>query len=232
LTYVLDKDRDREKEMETEEQKDAGKIYLASQSPRRMELLKSIELEFVVRPSAVDEIIDYDASPDLLVLALAGQKAEDVFNTLIKENAQPFVVIGADTMVVLNGRLMGKPVDDDDAKKMLSSLSGNTHSVFTGVRVIKSDSTSEKTVLNAVEKTLVTFRKLEESEIEAYIATREPMDKAGAYALQGIGSALVTRVEGCYTNVIGLPIPTIVSMLRELGVCIIGLPACQVSLSK
>jgi septum formation protein len=166
------------------------------------------------------------------VINLSSQKAEDVFNTLAGENAESIIVIAADTMVVLNGRLMGKPVDDADAKKMLSSLSNQTHSVFTGVQIIKSDSTSGKTVLKAVEQTLVTFRKLEESEIDAYIATREPMDKAGAYALQGIGSALVTRVEGCYTNVIGLPIPTVVSMLRELGVCIIGLPACQVSLSK
>jgi septum formation protein len=218
--------------MEKSNKTNTHEIYLASQSPRRRELLKSIELDFVVKPSAVDEVIDYDAAPDALVMDLAGQKAEDVYNTLIKEKVQDFIVIGADTMVILNGRLMGKPIDNDDAKKMLSSLSGNTHSVFTGVRIIKSDNNGEKTVLNAVEQTLVTFRKLEESEIEAYIATREPMDKAGAYALQGIGSALVTRVEGCYTNVIGLPIPTVVSLLRDLGVCIIGLPACQVSLSK
>lgn len=218
--------------MSSEEKPVNPKIYLASQSPRRLELLKSIELEFVVRPSGVDEVIDYEAAPDALVLDLAGQKAEDVYDALSKEKAHPFIVVAADTMVIQEGRLMGKPVDDAEAKKMLSSLSGSTHSVYTGVRIIKSVSPTEKTVLNAVEQTLVTFRKLEESEIEAYIATREPMDKAGAYALQGIGSALVTRVEGCYTNVIGLPIPTVVSMLRKLGVCIIGLPACQVSLSK
>lgn len=222
--------------MNTTNKQNKHTIFLASQSPRRRELLKSIELDFTVRPSTVDEVIDYNAAPDALVLDLAGQKADDVYESLHKEHKHPFLVIGADTMVILDGRLMGKPVDDADAKKMLSDLSGKTHSVYTGVRIIKSDldleDKTQKTVLNAVEQTLVTFRKLEESEIEAYIATREPMDKAGAYALQGIGSALVTRVEGCYTNVIGLPIPTVVSMLRELGVCIIGLPACQVSLSK
>lgn len=167
-------------------------------------------------------------SPEELVRSLAREKAHDVLKTLSKE--QNTVVIGADTMVVLDGELIGKPTDDDDARQMLRRLSERTHTVFTGVIVLKQHKNDDLKEIEHVESSLVTFRKLDEKEITAYIATREPMDKAGAYALQGVGAALVARVEGCYTNIIGLPVPTIVSMLRQAGVNILGLPDCQDSI--
>jgi septum formation protein len=205
-------------------------IILASSSPRRLQLLKSIGLIFDVVPSQLEEVIDQDLTPQALVKNLAKQKAEDVFETFAKQHKN-ILVIGADTMVVLDGKLLGKPADDAEAKLMLTNLSDRTHLVFTGVHIVAKKADSVQ-CLETVEQTHVTFRKLQEKEIEAYIATREPMDKAGAYALQGIGSALVAGVDGCCTNVIGLPIPKVVSMLRELGVSILGIPACQEDLSK
>jgi septum formation protein len=207
------------------------RITLASSSPRRLQLLKSIGLEFDVVPSLLEEVIDKNLTPEALVQNLAKQKAKDVFQTLSKQRNN-ILVIGADTMVVLDGHFLGKPANDADAKLMLTNLSGRTHLVFTGVHILAKEADHSVRSLETVEQTHVTFRKLQEKEIEAYIATREPMDKAGAYALQGIGSALVAGVDGCCTNVIGLPIPRVVSMLRELGVSILGLPACQEDLSK
>jgi len=167
--------------------------------------------------------------PEELVQSLALAKAKDVLASLVPSDTdeQDLVVIGADTMVVLDGELIGKPEHFAGAKSMLSKLSERTHIVFTGVAVLEKRKHRELKTFEHVEKSLVSFRKLEESEIVAYVATGEPMDKAGAYALQGIGSALVARVDGCYTNIIGLPIPTVVSILRQAGVNILGLPDCQ-----
>lgn len=204
------------------------RIVLASGSPRRLELLTNIGLDFEVIPSKVEESVPPGISPEELVRSLAREKAHDVLKTLSKE--QKTVVIGADTMVVLDGELIGKPTDEDDARQMLRRLSERTHTVFTGVIVLKQHKDDDLKEIEHVESSLVTFRKLDEKEITAYIATREPMDKAGAYALQGVGAALVARVEGCYTNIIGLPVPTIVSMLRQAGVNILGLPDCQDSI--
>ncbi len=211
--------------------KSATRIILASSSPRRLQLLKSIELQFEVMPSLLEETIDEKLDPQTQVSNLAKQKAEDIFRSVENESGE-VVVIGADTMVVLDGKLLGKPVDDAEAKKMLTALSGRKHIVFTGVHIVSKRADNSVERLATVEQTHVTFRKLQETEIVAYIATREPMDKAGAYALQGIGSLLVAGVEGCCTNVIGLPIPRVVSMLRELGISILGVPACQEHLSK
>lgn len=216
---------------EGDSQTKPARIVLASSSPRRLHLLQSIELEFDVLPSDKEEIMDESIPAQELVTNLARQKAEDVFARHCQDEKN-VIVIGADTMVVLSGKLLGKPVDDADAKEMLSKLSACTHTVFTGVHILSRRNGSPPSSLAAVEESKVTFRNLAEREIEAYIQTREPMDKAGAYALQGIGSALVARVDGCYTNVIGLPIPRVVSMLRELGVCILGLPTYQDDLSK
>ena len=216
---------------EAQEERRGIRIILASSSPRRLQLLKSIGLEFDVVASQLEEVIDENLTPEALVRNLAKQKATDVFQSLSK-HSNNILVIGADTMVVLDGRFLGKPVDDADAKLMLTKLSGRTHLVFTGVHILSKKADNSTQYLETVEQTHVTFRKLQEKEIEAYIATREPMDKAGAYALQGIGSALVAGVNGCCTNVIGLPIPRVVSMLRELGVPVLGIPACQEDLSK
>ncbi|HEY9755629.1 MAG TPA: Maf family protein [Oculatellaceae cyanobacterium] len=205
-----------------------ARIVLASGSPRRLELLTNLGLDFEVIPSKVEESVPPGISPEELVRSLAREKAHDVLKTLSKE--QNTVVIGADTMVVLDGKLIGKPTDEDDARQMLRRLSERTHTVFTGVIVLKRHKDDDLKEIEHVESSLVTFRKLDEKEITAYIATREPMDKAGGYALQGVGAALVARVEGCYTNIIGLPVPTIVSMLRQAGVNILGLPDCQDSI--
>jgi septum formation protein len=201
------------------------RIVLASGSPRRIELLKNLGLSFEVIPSNVDETIPPGISPEELVEMLAIQKAEDVLTSL--DPHEDLVIIGADTMVVLDGELIGKPMDVEDAKAMLGRLSERTHVVFTGVAVLEKRRNAELKRFQHVEKSFVTFRKLEEPEIEAYLATKEPMDKAGAYALQGVGAALVEKIEGCYTNIIGLPIPKTVSILRQAGVNILGLPACQ-----
>jgi septum formation protein len=201
------------------------RIVLASGSPRRLELLGNLGLSFEVIPSNTDETIPPGISPEELVVMLSIKKAHDVFNSL--DPHKDLVIIGADTMVVLDGELIGKPVDVKDAKAMLTRLSERTHIVFTGVTVLEKRRNAELKTFQHVEKSFVTFRKLEEPEIEAYVATKEPMDKAGAYALQGIGAALVARIEGCYTNIIGLPISQTILMLRQAGVNILGLPDCQ-----
>ena len=201
---------------------------LASGSPRRLELLTNLGLEFEVIPSRVDETVPPGITPEELVRSLASEKAHDVLKTL--DSGRDTVVIGADTMVVLDGELIGKPEDEEDAMRMLRRLSAKTHTVFTGVCVLKQQRHGDLKSFEHVESSLVTFRKLDEKEISAYVATREPLDKAGAYALQGVGAALVARLEGCYTNIIGLPVPTIVSMLRQAGVNILGLPDCQDSI--
>jgi septum formation protein len=208
--------------------KESARIVLASGSPRRLELLTNLGLNFEVIASQVEETVPPGITPEELVRTLAGEKAHDVLKRLSKE--QDTVVIGADTMVVLDGELIGKPEDEEDAKRMLRRLSARTHTVFTGVVVLKQQKHDDLKTFEHVESSLVTFRKLDETEITAYVATREPLDKAGAYALQGVGAALVARVEGCYTNIIGLPVPNIVSMLRQAGVNILGLPDCQDSI--
>lgn len=211
--------------------KTKARVILASASPRRVELLTSLGLKFDVIPSRVEEVIDRQLSPKHLVESLASQKADYVFSSVAKGNGD-LIVIGADTMVFLDGDLLGKPLDQADAKRMLIRLSGRTHTVFTGVAMIARINGGVQQSLAAVEETRVTFRNLEKQEIIAYISAGESMDKAGAYALQGVGAALISAVQGCYTNVIGLPIPKVVSMLRQLGVTILALPACQEDINE
>lgn len=201
------------------------RIVLASGSPRRLELLRNLGLAFEVIPSNVDETIPDGVTPEELVEMLARKKAEDVLNSLVPH--KHLVIIGADTMVVLDGKLIGKPTSVEDAEEMLSRLSEHTHIVVTGVTVLEKRGDKELKRFQHVEKSYVTFRKLEQAEIKAYVDTKEPMDKAGAYALQGIGAALVEKIEGCYTNIIGLPVPETVLMLRQAGVNILGLPDSQ-----
>lgn len=173
-------------------------IILASQSPRRAEILTSLGLQFTVHPSDFDEesFSPADYSPELLVKTLALEKAKAVA-TQYPECA----VVGADTIVVLqDGQILGKPRDVDAAKQMLGLLSGNTHQVYTGIAVVFPD---QNQIQCEALRSQVTMRTLTLEEIEAYVQTGEPMDKAGAYAIQGLGSIFIQRVEGCFFNVMG-----------------------------
>ena len=180
-------------------------IILASASPRRKELLKFITEDFTVRVSDAEEITDPDFTAEEAVKSLAVIKGEAVAKDFPDDT-----VISADTIVVLDGKILGKPADEEDAFRMLSSLSGRTHEVFTGVCVIYGD---KKQVF--AERTEVSFYPLSEEEIRAYIATSEPADKAGAYGIQGKGCTLVKSISGDYNNVVGLPVARLNRILKE-----------------
>jgi septum formation protein len=188
------------------------KIMLASASPRRQELLKLIGLEFQVMPSNAEEIIDESDTASETVLRLSYIKARDV-----KEKAKDYIVIGADTIVVYNNEILGKPLDEQDAYRMLSLLNGKTHYVLTGFTVI-----GEEKVISKYEESAVTFRQLSEKEIKAYIMTKEPFDKAGSYAIQGIGSVMIEKINGDYFNIVGLPVCKLSNvLLKEFGIKIL-----------
>ena len=185
------------------------KIVLASQSPRRRQLLGQMGLEFTTQSPEIDES------------AFHGRDARDLVETLSREKARwvarqqtpDTLVIGADTVVVLDGAILGKPRDGAEAEAMLAALSGRDHQVFTGVTLCQGDR-----ILTQAEETQVTFRPLTGQEIRQYVSTGEPMDKAGAYGIQGLGALLVQRLEGDYFNVMGLPLCRLGRMLRAFGV--------------
>lgn len=185
-------------------------IILASKSPRRQELLHRMGVEeFTIMESRADETVKEGLSPDQVVRELAARKAEAVLH-----KAKPGdIVIAADTIVTLEGTILGKPTDESDAFQMLSMLSGVRHQVYTGLAVYQGD-------VRIVEHecTSVCFRELSGAEIEGYIATGEPMDKAGGYGIQGRGSLFVERIDGDYFNVVGLPICRLGRILADLGV--------------
>lgn len=184
-------------------------LILASGSPRRRELLAGLGWNFKVIPSEVDEKKIEGEAPHLMVERLASEKAADVAS-----RNKGCWTIGADTVVVVDGRVLGKPSCSGEAFEMLSLLAGRAHSVFTGVALV---SPSGDTLVRH-EETRVRFRPLSDAEIKAYIAQGECMDKAGAYAIQEKGTLLVDRVEGCYFNVVGLPLNCLSAMFREMGV--------------
>lgn len=184
-------------------------IILASASPRRAELLESAGIRFVVVPGHIDETPLPRELPIDHVLRLAREKGAEVAR---REEGRFF--IGADTIVLCDGEIMGKPRDNHDASRMLARLSGRSHQVITGFSVF--DRESGRTVTRAV-STDVTFKTLTSEEIEAYVATGCPLDKAGAYAIQGGAAYMVERINGSYTNVVGLPLCEVVAVLRELG---------------
>ncbi len=185
-------------------------IILASGSPRRRDLLTMLGLSFTVRPAQTEERFDPGAPPQEEVLRVARAKAAAA-------NAAPDkLVIAADTIVVLDGRVLGKPRDEADALAMLTALSGRTHEVFTGVSVRRGEQEAGQTVRSAV-----TFRPCSERELRAYIATGEPMDKAGAYGAQGIASIFVERIDGDFYNVMGLPLCALSGLLARFGVSIV-----------
>ena len=188
-------------------------IVLASASPRRRELLSMLGVEnFKIIPAVGEEIIDTGMTPDEIVRSLSIEKAAEVSKLCQSED----VIIAADTVVALDGEIMGKPCGKDEAFQMLSKLSGRTHDVFTGVTVMQG-----KKAFTEFERTSVRFRELTEREISAYIETGEPMDKAGSYGAQGIGSLFVESIEGDFFNVMGLPLCRLSKMLEKVGVILI-----------
>ena len=192
------------------------KIVLASQSPRRRELLGKMGLEFTTKSPEIDEEAITGLPAVELVKALSREKCLHI----AKDEDPETIVIGSDTVVVLDGVILGKPANEADAVRMLTALSGRSHQVCTGVTVCQG-----KTVQSEAEVTQVTFRALTETEIRQYVATGEPMDKAGSYGIQGYGGLLVSGIQGDYSNVVGLPVCRLGRMLLDFGVDCMALAA-------
>ena len=185
------------------------KIVLASASPRRKELLEQVKCPFVTEVSEIEEDNEQALPPEEIALGHALAKARDIAG----RNPAGTVVIGADTIVVLDGKVFGKPADAAEARLMLEKLSGRSHQVMTGVAVVKDDA-----VFAACPVTKVYMKQLSATQIAAYVASEEPLDKAGAYGIQGLGALLVEKIDGCYFNVVGLPLQTVATLLQEAGV--------------
>jgi septum formation protein len=190
----------------TTDDRRAVRVVLASQSPRRRELLTLVGIPHEVRPADIDESVLPGEEPAPHAERLARSKAA----TIAADGA---LTVAADTIVVIDGAILGKPRDEADARRMLRSLSGRAHTVFTAVAV-----SFGGRVASAVEEVGVTFRALADAEIDAYVATREPMDKAGAYGIQGYGATIVERIDGDYFSVMGLPLNRMVRLMDSLGV--------------
>jgi septum formation protein len=188
-------------------------IYLASRSPRRAELLQQIGLAFIVLPSDIDETPLLNEQSDAYVLRLAAEKAQACYDAIIAQSAVIYPVLAADTTVSIDGKILGKPQHDVDAFQMLSSMSGRCHEVHTGIAVA-----THEGVQVAISTTKVEMVKLSEEMIFAYIATGETRDKAGAYGIQGLASALIKRIEGSYSGVMGLPIFETAQLLGQAGI--------------
>jgi septum formation protein len=183
-------------------------IVLASKSPRRIDILRSLGFEFTVEPARINEEDGAIADdPFLLPLKLARLKAEDIAG-----RRSDSLIIGADTVVILNGEVLNKPRDDGEAGDFLSRLSGQVHTVVTGIAVRHA---SRNISLSDREETKVRFRELSDTEIASYVASGEGRDKAGSYAVQGLGACLVRSIDGCYFNVVGLPVALLFEMLSK-----------------
>lgn len=192
------------------------RLVLASASPRRTEILRNAEIEFEVRSALIDESPREGELPSDYVQRLALEKARAVANENVNEHEvdEPTIFIGADTTVVTGGEMLAKPESEEDARRMLRLLSGRVHEVHTGLALVRRPGAWEKI---ADEVTRVTFAKVSDTEIESYIASGEPFGKAGGYAVQGIAGRYVARIDGCYFNVVGLPLARLYSLLREAG---------------
>jgi len=188
-------------------------IILASSSPRRRELLQNLGLAFTVITSDVDESIESELTPAQIVETLSLRKAKKV-----AEQREHGIVIGSDTIVVLDHRVLGKPVDEAEAFQMLLSLQGREHTVYSGVALIDASTGREEV---AYSFTQVKMRNLTEQEIRAYIASGEPMDKAGSYAIQGIGATLVEGIKGDYFTVVGLPLNLTAQLLKKFDISLL-----------
>jgi len=183
-------------------------LILASSSPRRRYLLRLVHMPFVFVDPDVREEDHADDDPVEHVLRLSTLKARSV-----RDRYDEGYILGADTIVVLDGRILGKPGDEAEARTMLESLTGRPHEVYTGLGLIDAVTGKET---RGYERTLVTIRKMDAWEIDAYLATGEPMDKAGSYGIQGYGAGIVEKVVGCYFNVVGLPIVRLLRLIRDL----------------
>lgn len=195
------------------------KLILASSSPRRRELLSGLGLSFDVISSDVDESFEPGTKPVDVVKELARRKAFAVANQVKGEHSRT-LVIGADTIVVHQNQILGKPKDEHEAIQMLKSLQGNTHEVWTAVCVVQISDLTSKT---EAECTQVEFVPLTDEEVQQYVQTGEPMDKAGAYGIQKIGALLVAGIEGDYFTVVGLPVRKTAALLKEFGVDVLSI---------
>ena len=184
-------------------------IYLASKSPRRKELLEQIAVDFEVISAEIDETKHPGESAEDFVLRMAIEKARAGFESVVLAERKP--TLGSDTVVVVDGLVLGKPIDSEDSLKMLTLLSGRSHFVYTSVAIANGES-----VISATNKTTVTFRALKQDEIMAYISTGEPDDKAGSYAVQGLAAKFISRIDGSYSGVMGLPIFETAQLLEQL----------------
>ena len=189
------------------------KIVLASSSPRRAEILRNAGIAFDIHTTQIDET----ALPGEPAREMVARLAEAIVRAAaVQLGAAPreCIVVGADTTVELDGEILGKPRDSADAREMLAKLSGRTHHVLTGIFLLRLPSGAER---KAVENSTVTFAPISQREIDAYVATGEPLGKAGAYAIQGFAGRYISGIEGCYFNVVGLPLARLYALLRELG---------------
>jgi septum formation protein len=184
------------------------RLILASASPRRAELLRQAGVDFDVEPADVDETVRDGETPADYVRRVASAKSAAVHG----RRPGAAIVLGADTAVVVDGSILGKPRDDDDAAAMLRRLAGRTHEVLTGVSL-----RNDRTELDAVVTTRVTFAPLSDGDVAAYVASGEGRDKAGAYAIQGLASRFIPSIEGSYSNVVGLPVATVAELLSRLA---------------
>jgi septum formation protein len=187
------------------------KTYLASASPRRKELLAQIGIEFEIKVSDADEKSDI-TDPAKLVEELSRRKAFAVVDELKKEGREDFRVIGADTVVALEGKILGKPKDKDAAVGMLKSLSGKSHDVFTGVTVVYDDGKMK----TFHERTVVSFYEMTDEEIKEYVESGDPLDKAGSYGIQGFCARYISGIRGDYNNVVGLPIGRLYQEIKKI----------------
>ena len=199
-----------ENRMDMKNTSDPPQLILASKSPRREFLLKQAGIKFSVIPSEIDESSIQISSPEQYAKQLALEKAK-----YIADRNPKAWVIGADTIVVIDGEVLGKPISDEDARRMLRKLSGHTHQVITGYCILCQ---SLSRLNNEAVTTDVTFKHLTEDEIDWYIRSGEPFDKAGAYAIQGMGAFIVKSINGSYTNVVGLPVCEVVELLSIEGI--------------
>ena len=187
-------------------------LILASSSPRRSELLRQVGLDFTVEAAGISEEIEVGESPSKYVQRLAVEKAQAVRDRhRLNRNADSITVLGADTIVLADGEIFGKPADVADARRMLERLSGRTHQVMTGVAVVARDC-----IVSDVEVTQVFFDRIEESDLVSYLASGEALDKAGAYGIQGYAARWIPRIEGCYFNVVGLPLARTMALLARV----------------